>query len=234
MFSGCITIFLLCWVNGMYWNYPSEAAAVLYVIYLSDCLTVTMFHIWLMVCVHWGSVWLQPGLETNTFLFFVQVQFCICTWESVGSSLLWSSVFCLPVFLPFKHAPAFIPVLCVGVFKLTTSVLNRRPCTRLMACLFLVSNLAAVTKEMNCLFQLGLSQRFVCITEPWRSSAGRLSRGCVTIPGPARVSSEQHQPSCVLCTYLLELGISPSKGDTIKPKCSQNGNRKGWIFLFQV
>lgn len=56
----------------------------------------------------------------------------------------------------------------------------------------------------------------------------------VTIPGPAQVSSEQHQPNCVLCTYMLELGISPSRGDTIKPKCSQNENRKCWVFRFQV
>lgn len=49
-------------------------------------------------------------------------------------------------FLPFKRVPAFIPMLCVGVFKPTTLVLNPRPCIRLMAHLFLVSNLATVTK----------------------------------------------------------------------------------------
>lgn len=46
--------------HALKWSIWSSSC-VLCVIYFSDCLTVTMFHVWLIVCLHWGLVWLQPG-----------------------------------------------------------------------------------------------------------------------------------------------------------------------------
>lgn len=167
------------------------------------------------------------------FLFFAQAQFCIIFGpEKVITVPYCDQVFFVCLFFCLLNTCQPLYLRFVWVF------LNWPPQSWILHQvngLSLFGFKVGGRHKRNELFVSARALAEVCLHyKPVAQLCGRRSRGCVTIPGPARVSSEQHQPRCVLCTYLLELGISPSRGDTIKAKCSQNRNRKGWVFLFQV
>lgn len=89
----------------------------------------------------------KARLYRFTFVFYLDSRSC---WQflTVGIRIEWFFfVVCMfSNYLPSQCVPGFMPVLYTSIFKPTALVSKPRLCSKLMSRLFLVSNLAAVTK----------------------------------------------------------------------------------------